>query len=66
MDAWTGARSGQVDEGTPGADDEHAARLREYYEDSWFDYRFLWLDPRMQAEFDRSIATDEQFHFEWR
>lgn len=27
----------------------HVERLREYYEDSWFDYRFLWLDPRTRA-----------------
>ncbi len=27
----------------------HVDRLREYYEDSWFDYRFLWLDPRTRA-----------------
>jgi cyclopropane fatty-acyl-phospholipid synthase-like methyltransferase len=29
--------------------DLHVDRLREYYEDSWFDYRFLWLDPRTRA-----------------
>ncbi|MFM2078184.1 MAG: hypothetical protein RJA49_2074 [Actinomycetota bacterium] len=29
--------------------DPHVDRLREYYEDSWFDYRFLWLDPRTRA-----------------
>ena len=27
----------------------HHDRLREYYEDTWFDYRFLWLDPRTRA-----------------
>ncbi len=35
--------------GDLGADPRHADRLREYYEDSWFDYRFLWLDPRTRA-----------------
>ncbi len=29
--------------------DAHVDRLREYYEDSWFDYRLLWLDPRTRA-----------------
>jgi tocopherol O-methyltransferase len=28
---------------------QHHDRLREYYEDTWFDYRFLWLDPRTRA-----------------
>lgn len=28
---------------------EHVDRLNEYYEDTWFDYRFLWLDPRNRA-----------------
>ncbi len=29
--------------------DSHSDRLRAYYEDTWFDYRFLWLDPRTRA-----------------
>jgi SAM-dependent methyltransferase len=34
----------------PGAiHDVHAERLRSYYEDTWFDYRTLWLDPRTWA-----------------
>ena len=28
--------------------------------------QFLWLDPRMQTQFDGAISTDAQFHFEWR
>ena len=31
------------------ATEEHADRIREYYETTWFDYRFLWLDPRNRA-----------------
>jgi SAM-dependent methyltransferase len=27
----------------------HVDRIRSYYEDTWFDYRFLWLDPRTRA-----------------
>lgn len=27
----------------------HVDRLHEYYEDTWFEYRFLWLDPRNRA-----------------
>jgi cyclopropane fatty-acyl-phospholipid synthase-like methyltransferase len=36
---------------TTGGDpsDAHVELLRAYYEDSWFDYRFLWLDPRTRA-----------------
>lgn len=29
--------------------DRHVDRLNEYYEDTWFEYRFLWLDPRNRA-----------------
>ena len=29
--------------------DRHVDRLNQYYEDTWFDYRFLWLDPRNRA-----------------
>lgn len=38
--------------GTPHDDParhDHLERLRSYYEDSWFDYRLLWLDPRTRA-----------------
>jgi tocopherol O-methyltransferase len=31
------------------ASDRHVERLRAYYEDSWFDYRFLWLDRTTRA-----------------
>jgi tocopherol O-methyltransferase len=31
------------------AEDRHTERLRRYYEDTWFDYRLLWLDPRTRA-----------------
>lgn len=27
----------------------HAERLRRYYEDTWFEYRLLWLNPRTWA-----------------
>ena len=29
--------------------DRHVDRLNQYYEDTWFDYRFLWLDPQNRA-----------------
>ena len=29
--------------------DGHVDRLRRYYEDTWFEYRLLWLDPRTRA-----------------
>jgi len=29
--------------------DEHHENLRDYYEDTWFDYRFLWLDKHTRA-----------------
>ncbi len=29
--------------------DEHHEHLRDYYEDTWFDYRFLWLDKHTRA-----------------
>ena len=29
--------------------DQHHENLRDYYEDTWFDYRFLWLDKRTRA-----------------
>ena len=36
--------------GTSGADaDGHIDRLRRYYEETWFEYRLLWLDPRTRA-----------------
>ncbi len=44
MDDAPGAELAAAARGTA-----HADRLREYYEDSWFDYRFLWLDPRTRA-----------------
>jgi len=38
--------------GTPGGEpdaDSHIHRLRRYYEDTWFEYRLLWLDPATRA-----------------
>ena len=48
MDDAPGAERAAVDAVGEGSD-AHVERLREYYEDSWFDYRFLWLDPRTRA-----------------
>lgn len=31
------------------ADQVHEDRIRDYYETTWFEYRFLWLDPRNRA-----------------
>jgi len=32
-----------------GDEHQHVDRIRSYYEDTWFDYRFLWLDPTNRA-----------------
>ena len=32
-----------------GDEASHAERLRRYYEDTWFEYRLLWLDRRTRA-----------------
>jgi len=44
----TATRHGD-DAGQRTGDDAHVDRIREYYETTWFDYRFLWLDPRNRA-----------------
>ena len=49
----TAVQQTPIDETIPGvpatAAHEHHDNLRDYYEDTWFDYRFLWLDPRNRA-----------------